>query len=160
VLEAEAGRSAVGFFLVHNVSGRAVTATPRAENCVDPDGLPGSIAVSFVPNKIELGPGEQMTVQVAATVDEGVEAGVPYRTRLTVPGLADTGIPAVVRRRHSAAAVTTDSSAITSNSAGAEASRAKAKASPSKSGRLTSTRSKAATARKKTTRRRTKKKST
>lgn len=167
VLEAEAGRSAVGFFLVHNVSGRAVSAIPRAENCIGPDGLPGSIEIAFAPTKIDLGPGEQMTVQVAAAVDDGVEAGVPYRTRLTVPGLADAGIPAVVRRRHPvntpAAAVAVAPSADGSpTSEGADppsaSSAARAKPTRAQSGRAKSARSKTASPRKKTARRRAKKK--
>src|SRR5206468_2124159 len=62
-----------------------------------------SPAVAFRPEAIVLDPGDQLVVQVAVAVDGTLEPEVRYRAEISVPGLSQTRIPIVVRRRASVA---------------------------------------------------------
>jgi hypothetical protein len=97
-LEAEAGSSAVGLFVVENRSPRRVTAPVELPALADPEGRAAQVALAFEPETLDLGPGEQTLVQVSVAVDEGLREEVDYRGELHVPALPGTRVPIVVRR--------------------------------------------------------------
>jgi hypothetical protein len=98
VIEAEAGKRGLGVFMVENTTAEPV----RGALSVSAFGGPGRKKVrpeiAFAPDAIALDPGDQVLVQVAASVDETFEPGVRYAAEIRVPTLSGAGIPLVVRR--------------------------------------------------------------
>jgi hypothetical protein len=103
-LEAEAGSSASGIFVIENRSAERVSAPVEAAPLADPHGRTAAARPAFEPEVVTLAPGEQMLVQVTFPVDETLRVGADYRSTLRVPGLAGTSIPIVVRRLRSSSA--------------------------------------------------------
>ena len=99
VLEAEAGSTAIGVFLVENLLTEKVSAPGSASALAAPDGREVAVPLAFDPEVVVLEPGEQILVRVAARVDDGLEADVSYRAEVAVPGVIGTRVPIVVRRR-------------------------------------------------------------
>ena len=98
VLEAEAGRKALGVFLVENGFSRAVSAAATASAFVDEEGNERKPTVEFEPSSITLQPGEQILVKVLVSISKDMPAGVRYRGEIGVPGLMGTRIPVVMGR--------------------------------------------------------------
>ncbi|MCM3873272.1 MAG: hypothetical protein ND895_21530 [Pyrinomonadaceae bacterium] len=98
VLEAAAGGTALGVFLVENGFSRAVSAVATASAFVDEDGNEINPAVEFQPAAIMLQPGEQVLVKVLASISKDIPAGIRYRGEIGVPGLMGTRIPVVLGR--------------------------------------------------------------
>jgi hypothetical protein len=99
VLEAEAGATAVGVFLVENNLPHAVNARPKATALIDAYDRQIQPAITFDPAEVALKPGEQMLVRILAVIDEALEPNIRYRGELIVQELPGTHIPFVVRRR-------------------------------------------------------------
>jgi hypothetical protein len=99
LLEAAAGESAVGVFLVENTTVQVLSGPVQVSSFVDEQGREVRPAIAFRPDVVVLDPGDQSVVQVAAAVDETFEAEVRYRAEISVPGLSETRVPIVVRRR-------------------------------------------------------------
>jgi hypothetical protein len=104
LVEAEAGESGMGVFLVENTTAEQVSIPVSASQFHDPGGREVRPAIAFRPEVITLDPGDQQVVQVAAAVDETLEPDVRYHALISVPGLSATEIPIVLRRRVAAAA--------------------------------------------------------
>ena len=103
LVEAEAGQSATGVFLLENTTSQQLSIPVSVSSFHDPDGREVEVAVAFRPDTILLDPADQLVVQVTAVVDETLEPDVRYHAEISVPGLSGTRIPIVVRRRASAA---------------------------------------------------------
>jgi hypothetical protein len=101
VLEAEAGGTAIGVFLVENLLGEKVAAPVSASPLAGPDGREVDVRLAFDPEVVVLEPGEQILVRVAARLDGDLDPDVSYRAELAVPGVIGTKVPIVVRRRAS-----------------------------------------------------------
>jgi hypothetical protein len=99
LVEAEAGQSGMGVFLVENTTADQVSIPVSASPFHDPRGREVHPAVAFRPDVITLDPGDQQVVQVAAAVDETLEPDVRYHALISVPGLSAMRIPIVLRRR-------------------------------------------------------------
>jgi hypothetical protein len=99
VLEAEAGNSAVGVFLVENQLSQDVHAQVIASAFTDPLGRSVRPALFFDPAAVTLGPSEQLLMRVSAMITDELEPGVRYHGELTIPALRGTRIPIVLRRR-------------------------------------------------------------
>ena len=99
VIEAPAGRSGLGVFMVENTTQRKVSAPVGVSAFVDPSGREVHPVVKFSPAEVTLDPGDQVLVQVAVAVDAALEPDVRYRAEITIPHLSRSGIPIVVRRR-------------------------------------------------------------
>jgi hypothetical protein len=106
VIEAAAGRSGLGVFMVENTTTRKVSAPVGVSGFVDAGGREVRPEISFSPDVVSLEPGDQVLVQVAAAVDDTMEPGVRYRAEISIPRLAGAKIPLVVRRRPSTARTT------------------------------------------------------
>ena len=100
VLEAEAGETAEGYFMVENQLTRKVPADIVASPIVDANDHQIAQKLQFEPTSINLEPGEKIVVQVTADIDQTLEPGTGYRGTITVPGLSDTPAAIVIRRRH------------------------------------------------------------
>jgi hypothetical protein len=98
VLEAEAGRKALGLFMVENGFSRAVSAAVTASPFVDDQGNEIKAMVEFQPTSVTLQPGEQSLVKVLASIHKNMPAGIRYRGEIGVPGLMGTRIPVVLER--------------------------------------------------------------
>jgi hypothetical protein len=103
VIEAAAGRSGLGVFMVENTTQRKVSAPVGVSAFADASGRKVHPVVKFSPAEVTLEPGDQVLVQVAAAVDATLEPDIRYRAEITIPRLSGTGIPIVVRRRPSSA---------------------------------------------------------
>ena len=99
VLEAEAGRDAMGAFLVENHLNHRVVAPIVTSVFRDPAGREVHPKLSFEPDSIALEPGEQILVRVGVSLDETTEPGVGYRGEVSIPGLSNSRIQLVIRRR-------------------------------------------------------------
>jgi hypothetical protein len=99
LLEAPAGKSALGVFVVENVSADPVSTELAVSPLSGPSGEQAVSALRFFPERIALEPGDQLLVQVAAPVDTSFEPGVRYRGEISIPGLSAVRIPIAVRRR-------------------------------------------------------------
>jgi hypothetical protein len=99
VLEAEAGVTAVGVFLVENNLGHAINARPRVSGFADGYDRHVHPEMTFEPPELALGPGEQTLVRILAAIDASMEPNIRYRGELTVEELPGTRIPIVIRRR-------------------------------------------------------------
>lgn len=106
VIEAAAGRSGLGVFMVENTTARKVSARVGVSAFVDAGGREVRPEVNFSPDVVSLEPGDQVLVQVAAAVDDTLEPGVRYRAEISIPRLAGAKIPVVVRRRPGTARAT------------------------------------------------------
>lgn len=102
LVEAEAGESGMGLFLVENTTGEQLSALVSASAFHDRRGREVRPGIAFRPEVVTLEPGDQQVVQVAAAVDETLEPGVRYHAWISVPGLPATQIPIVLRRRQEA----------------------------------------------------------
>jgi hypothetical protein len=92
----------MGVFMVENTTPRQLSIPVTVSAFLDPHGREINPAVAIRPDVIVLDPGDQLVVQVAAAVDETLEPDVRYHAEISVPGLSETRIPIVVRRRPSA----------------------------------------------------------
>jgi hypothetical protein len=99
VIEAAAGRSGLGVFMVENTTAKSVSAPLGVSSFADPSGREAAPKVRFSPEVVALDPGDQVLVQVAATVDRTLEPGVRYQAEIAIPELSGMRIPLVVRRR-------------------------------------------------------------
>jgi hypothetical protein len=99
VLEAQAGETAVGAFLVQNLLDERVSAPVIAGAFTAEDGGEADLTLKLDPEVVTLEPGEQQMVRTAAAVTDRLEPGVGYRGEVSVPGLTGTRVPIVVRRR-------------------------------------------------------------
>lgn len=97
-LEAELGSTAVGVFVVENVTGARVSAPIEVPVLADADGRGLTAGLRFEPEVVTLAPGEQTLVQLGVEVTRSFRVGVDYRGEVSVPGLVGTRIPLVVRR--------------------------------------------------------------
>ena len=113
VIEAAAGRSGLGVFMVENTTARKVSAPVRVSGFVDAGSREVHPEVNFSPDAVSLEPGDQVLVQVAAAVDDTLEPGVRYRAEISIPRLSGAKIPLVVRRRPGTAGATGKSPAKT-----------------------------------------------
>jgi hypothetical protein len=104
LVEAEAGQAAVGVFLVENTTPEQLSVPVSVSTFLGPDGREVDPAVAFRPEVIVLESGDQLAVQVAVMIDETLDADVRYCGEIGVPGLSNTRIPVVVRRRVTATA--------------------------------------------------------
>jgi hypothetical protein len=102
VLEAEAGKEALGVFLVenhlsHDISTRVVPSAffDESHNEVRP-------AFSFDPESVTLRPGEQVLVRLKVQIDNSYAADTRYLGYLNIPELTGTKVPIVLRRRPAA----------------------------------------------------------
>jgi hypothetical protein len=99
VLEGEAGSPALGVFLVVNHLGHEVSARVTASAFSDADGRSVQPSFIFDPDLIVLAPAEQVLVRVMLLIEDSLEPDVRYRGEFTIPELAGTHIPIVLRRR-------------------------------------------------------------
>jgi hypothetical protein len=99
LLEAPAGKSALGVFVVENVSADPVATELAVSPLAGPSGEQAESALRFVPERIALEPGDQVLVQVAAPIDASLEPGVRYRGEISIPGLSGVRVPIALRRR-------------------------------------------------------------
>jgi hypothetical protein len=102
LVEAEAGQTGVGMFMVENTTGQQLSIPVTVSAFHDPEGREVAVAIGFRPELVVLDPGDQAIVQVAAAPDESLEPNERYHAQISVPGLAASRIPIVVRRRASA----------------------------------------------------------
>jgi hypothetical protein len=99
VIEAAAGRSGLGVFMVENTTGKKVSGPLGVSAFADESGREVNPTVRFSPDVVSLEPGDQVLVQVVAGVDSTFEPGIRYGAEISIPELAAAGIPLVVRRR-------------------------------------------------------------
>jgi hypothetical protein len=112
-LEALAGEQARGLFVLENTGAKRVSTRVQAAPVVDNTGAACPVHVHFEPESVALDPGQQATVLAVAHIDANMLAGVPYTTRITVPGLSEQGVNVVLRRRHDGATGKADKAAET-----------------------------------------------
>jgi len=103
LLEAAAGELAQGVFMVENRLARAGSASVVTSAFAGESGAEVWPTMRVQPGEIRLEPGARTLVQISALIDERLDTGVRYRGHVSVPGLSDTPIPIVVRRRFSPA---------------------------------------------------------
>lgn len=99
VLEAEAGGEAQGMFLVENRLSRIVSTAVVTSAFTNPSGRAVQPTIRVEPGVVTLPPGGRTLVQIFAFIDDALEADVPYRGEVNVPGLSESGIPVLLRRR-------------------------------------------------------------
>jgi hypothetical protein len=99
VLESEAGGQALGVFLVANNLGHEISAPVTASTFAAENGHTVQPAFIFDPAMVTLASGEQMLVRVVTVIDDSLVPEVRYRGEFTIPELAGTRIPIVLRRR-------------------------------------------------------------
>lgn len=104
VLEGQGGAEAAAVFRVSNDLRRRVSAPVVVSAFTDESGREHRLPLRVEPAVVELGAGEQALVEVHAVIPPEVEAGVPYRAEITVPGLAAAGVPVLLRRLPGASA--------------------------------------------------------
>jgi len=99
VIEAQAGRSGLGVFMVENTTDKHVSGPVTVSAFKGPGGRTAKPQVRFSPDVVTLDPGDQVLVQLAAKVDKSLDPGVRYSADVRVPSLSGMKIPLVVRRR-------------------------------------------------------------
>jgi hypothetical protein len=99
VLEAEAGKTAVGVFLVENSLPDHVDAAIVASSLLDPNGASHELTFVFDPPTISLDPREQVLVRVSALLPETLQPAIAYSGSISIPELKGTSVPVIVRRR-------------------------------------------------------------
>lgn len=98
VLEAAAGETARGMFLVENllpnpVKGQIVATSLRGSAAGDVD-----LAFSFEPPVAALNPRDQLLAQLSVVIPDFLTPGVSYAGEIAIPELKGTAIPLIVRR--------------------------------------------------------------
>jgi hypothetical protein len=104
VIEAQAGKSGVGVFMVENTTDKPVSGPVKVSGFRGPGGRKAKPQIRFAPDVVTLDPGDQVLVQVAAKVGSTLDPGVRYRADISVPTLSGMRVPLVVRRRPGKAA--------------------------------------------------------
>jgi len=99
VLEAAAGETASGEFLITNHVRTVVSTRVATTPFVDSDGHQADLRFTFEPEEVDLRPGERVLVRAALAVDERMRPAVSYRGEFTIPDLDGAAIPVIVRRR-------------------------------------------------------------
>ena len=99
VIEAAAGRSGLGVFMVENTTAQKVSGPVGVSASPTRSGHEVKPKVRFSPDVVSLDPGDQVLVQVAADRRRHARARRPLRGRDQHPGALRGGIPLVVRRR-------------------------------------------------------------
>jgi hypothetical protein len=99
LVEATAGSTGFGVFMVENTTAQKVSAPVDVSAFVDPSGREIRPELKVSPDVVTLEPGDQVLVQVAAVVDRKLEPDVRYRGEISIPRLSGARIPIVVRRR-------------------------------------------------------------
>ncbi len=99
VLEAEGGAETQGVFMVENRLSRTVSTAVVTSAFADPSGRTIHPRLLVNPSVVTLEPGGRTLVQIFAEVPADLEADVPYRGEVSVPGLSDHSIPVVMRRK-------------------------------------------------------------
>jgi hypothetical protein len=99
VLEGEAGQEAESVFMVENRLPRQVSTTVVTSPFLDPSGRDVRPALRILPGVVTLDPGARTLVRIVVAVTDDWAIDVPYRGTVQVPGLSDTAIPVVLRRR-------------------------------------------------------------
>ena len=97
-LEAPAGSTAVGMFVVENSGSSSVSGPIELTKLSDTDGREVIPELNFEPGRVTLEPGEQTVVQATVKIGRSLRAGVDYRGEVRVPGPPGTTVPIVVRR--------------------------------------------------------------
>lgn len=97
-LEAEEGSAASGMFVVENRTPGRVSTPIEVPVLADAEGRQVRPEIRFEPEVVTLEPREQALVQITVLVTKALRPRVDYRGEVTVPGLAGTRIPLVVRR--------------------------------------------------------------
>ena len=103
LVEAEAGESGMGVFLVENTTNGRLSIPVSVSSFLDEEGREVHPIVTFRPETITLDPGDQLVVQVTVAVDETLVPDVRYHAQISVPELSEARIPIAVRRRPGAA---------------------------------------------------------
>src|SRR5690606_28340363 len=98
VLEAEKGGEAQGMFLIENKLERVVSTAVVVSAFTNPSGRAVQPTLRVEPGVVTLPPGGRTLVQIFVTIDDTLEADIPYRGEVNVPGLAESGIPVLLRR--------------------------------------------------------------
>jgi hypothetical protein len=101
VLEAPAGSTARGAFLVTNDLGRNVRCELVASELSGPRGVKLPVQVNFDPPSLELAPGQQHVVAALVAVEDRLTPGAAYGGTLSIRGMDDFSVPFVLRRMHS-----------------------------------------------------------
>jgi hypothetical protein len=102
VLEAESGRQARGVFLVENTLPRSVHGKIQISAFADAQGNEVHPRMTLEPSEVVLEPGAEVLVHVLLDMDDSIPPSVRFVGRLTVPGLSNTPIEVVLKRRPSA----------------------------------------------------------
>lgn len=102
VLEAEAGREALGVFLVENHLSHDISTRVAPSAFFDESHNEVRPAFSFDPESVTLRPGEQVLVRVRVQIDNSFAPDVRYQGYLNIPELTGTRVPMVLRRRSAA----------------------------------------------------------
>lgn len=103
-LDGETGARVATAFLVENEGSEAVSAEIKVSAFSGPDGVTAAPVVTVSPAVLDLGPGEQALVQVAAILGPELKADVRYVARISIPGLSEATVPIAARRRVAEAA--------------------------------------------------------
>ncbi len=103
-LDGETGARVATAFLVENEGEEAVSAPIEVSAFTGPDGVTAAPVLTISPTVLELGPGEQSLVQVAAILGPELQADVRYVARISIPGLSEATVPIAARRRVAEAA--------------------------------------------------------
>lgn len=98
VLEASAGKPAVGAFLLHNRLPARVEAPLVVSAFTAEGGRQASPEILFEPAQVGLDPGQQALVRFLVKVDQ-LAVGVDYYGDVTLPGLPNGRVALVLRRR-------------------------------------------------------------
>jgi hypothetical protein len=99
VLEAEAGETAIGIFMIENNLSHPVTARPQVSGFADGYDRRIEPRITFDPPELALSPGEQTLVRILTVIEPSLEPNIRYRGELTVQELPGTRIAIVIRRR-------------------------------------------------------------
>lgn len=99
VLEAEAGRRALGMFVVENALARLASGSIVVSDLTDATGAAAKAELRFSPESVTLEPGEQILVQLMAIPGAEMRPSVRYQGEVRVPGLSGMTVPIVVVRR-------------------------------------------------------------
>jgi hypothetical protein len=98
-VQAAAGGTGFGVFMVENRGPAAVTTGMTVSSFRAATGRPVRLKVQFDPDSLRLGPGEQTLVQVGVTITERLRVGEVYRATITLPKLDGASIPVSAIRR-------------------------------------------------------------
>ncbi|SRR5581483_11855552 len=103
VLEAEAGKEALGVFLIENHLSDNIATRVVPSAFFDKSHNEARPVFSFDPESVILRPGEQVLVRVKVQIDNSFTPDVRYEGYLTIPELTGTRVPIVLRRRSAVA---------------------------------------------------------